>query len=102
MSRNVMRGSWHPQKQCPEGGSPSGHMFYTACQNNIGHTGFDHGRAAEYGFHPGNAYTIQRNSGHGFRNAGQKSSYTSGVECITVFNTTAEANIINHDRVYSL
>ncbi len=79
----------------------TGHVFYTACQNNISHSGFDHGSAAENGFHTRNTYAIDGYSGHRFRNTGQKSCYPGCVQGIAVFNATTESDIIDDSRVYS-
>ncbi len=48
----------------------AGHMLDAAGQDNIGHSGFDHGCAAEDGFHARNTYAIHGYSGHRFRNTG--------------------------------
>ena len=73
----------------------TGHMFNTTRQNNVGHPGLDHGRAAEHSFHAGNAYAVHGDSSHGLRNTCQKSTHTGCVQCVRVFKAAAKSYIIN-------
>ena len=77
------------------------HVLNASCQNNVRHSGLNHGHTGNYRFHSGNADPVDSGCSHRIRNPGHQRSHSGYIQRIVMFHTTAIPDIIDHCRIDS-
>lgn len=77
----------------------AGHMLGPSGQDDVGHTGLDHGHAGDGGLHARDADPVDGDGGNGFGDSGQQGADPGHIQGVGGFHAAAVADIVDHDRI---